>query len=910
MDVDSSHGFEILQILENAGEISPDIIKDLRCKFEKLHELIVQSVDNEKSLTEKWHELTDKVKQNEDEVQNCSEQLNTDEQKLESMKTELEKAVQDSQQLEQSIDIKKKENEKFLAPEIEKYKQEITQLDSDVESASEAVLKEKNKENKIYQKYQERLSKCENELLELEQVKLRQRQKLTKYKNSPERLEIQCQMSTHTLQGLTENIQEMESNIRDTSTKIEETRKKRNEKNDIRHDLSRKLSKLRNAIDVKEKEMDDLKKRVEHKWSTCEKKKWIEDAEETRLQLTIEWNEKKNAAKHEAEITSKLNRIFEDSRKKYELLKSKKESIRTLLLPLKEECERSVKKLKDLRLQRKLCVEQMQTQQQDIEVFMTQYLAQEKDETEHKNKLLSLQQVCKDREKTIAGNQTTEKQLKNKLRKLNLEKQKCVAQQSKLKAECHAMQSRIKLKEILSMDLTKKLNVLSIELKMTRKSYEVIRSSRNRYANLVQNTNEALNEMKEKITIVTNELETMKNKAASKELELTDERKLLQQTQHSRDQLRYELNQCTTNFNKVQCEIKRYEMDISKLEVAINCNNHEMETMQRSYANSVKDRNATGVQLIDRNDELCILFEKQHVMEISLQTSTEIIQTKQNEYKRLKLELSDSKRSLEILRQKMPCDEIQRQFTKRLSDLKFQLNGKFGVCKKKKKKNLINIIDKSKQTNQKKMSQKLPGTDSNIGQLESQITMLTVHLACGEEKLLEKELILAEVSQLTEKLQAHACSGQDVILALAQKMNELQCQVNRYNRKIMAGVSELAMYQATALKLETEKENLTHKLMQGKQLLLEGSPPFPEALMEWDKKERDRIIREELLNNPSHEWDESKLLETTCEPRPTDYIASDIAIPKPYGGHPPFKPTPLGANIRHIRKPVTRQIII
>lgn len=52
---------------------------------------------------------------------------------------------------------------------------------------------------------------------------------------------------------------------------------------------------------------------------------------------------------------------------------------------------------------------------------------------------------------------------------------------------------------------------------------------------------------------------------------------------------------------------------------------------------------------------------------------------------------------------------------------------------------------------------------------------------------------------------------------------------------------------------------------------------------------------------------------TTAEPRPNAYIPnddSDLPLPRPYGGNAPFKPTELGSNMRHIRKPTVKPIEI
>lgn len=52
---------------------------------------------------------------------------------------------------------------------------------------------------------------------------------------------------------------------------------------------------------------------------------------------------------------------------------------------------------------------------------------------------------------------------------------------------------------------------------------------------------------------------------------------------------------------------------------------------------------------------------------------------------------------------------------------------------------------------------------------------------------------------------------------------------------------------------------------------------------------------------------------TTAEPRPNAYIPDDdneLPLPRPYGSMAPFKPTELGTNMRHIKKPTIKPIEI
>jgi len=234
---------------------------------------------------------------------------------------------------------------------------------------------------------------------------------------------------------------------------------------------------------------------------------------------------------------------------------------------------------------------------------------------------------------------------------------------------------------------------------------------------------------------------------------------------------------------------------------------------------------------------------------------------------------------------------------------------------------------------------KIAGSDPSANQLHSQIAVLNSRLTTQKEQLLEKELILEEVDGLTLKLRLQAVEGHEITLLLAKKINSLQYTIKRVTRSMMATVSELSMYQATSLKLEHQKEALHTQIEQGQSLLQQRMAPFDEAEREWEHHEQRRMrqIHKDFRSTrpssnrglgvnhrdwtPSYDYtDDAKQnseravstanSKTTAEPRPNAYVAEDIGIPKPYGAHAPFKPTPLGSNLRHIKKPKQRQVII
>lgn len=75
-----------------------------------------------------------------------------------------------------------------------------------------------------------------------------------------------------------------------------------------------------------------------------------------------------------------------------------------------------------------------------------------------------------------------------------------------------------------------------------------------------------------------------------------------------------------------------------------------------------------------------------------------------------------------------------------------------------------------------------------------------------KEQLLEKELVLEEITNLADKLRKQALEGRQGTLELAEKVNHFQARIKDVTRKMMATVSELSMFQATALSLQQETE--------------------------------------------------------------------------------------------------------
>eukprot|EP00434_Breviolum_minutum_P033412 symbB.v1.2.029564.t1/scaffold3247.1/size61943/2 len=145
-----------------------------------------------------------------------------------------------------------------------------------------------------------------------------------------------------------------------------------------------------------------------------------------------------------------------------------------------------------------------------------------------------------------------------------------------------------------------------------------------------------------------------------------------------------------------------------------------------------------------------------------------------------------------------------------------------------------------------------------------------------------------------------------------------QSKIKDVTRKMMATVSELSMHQATAHKLQKERDEACERAILARDNLQNGEAPSPQADTEFQKMlqvehQREVDRQASVQRKQEEEVMNSNFTRTTAEPRVNAYIPDDEhGLPKAlaYGVNAPFKPTAQGSSMRFIRKPNPKPIEI
>jgi len=479
-----------------------------------------------------------------------------------------------------------------------------------------------------------------------------------------------------------------------------------------------------------------------------------------------------------------------------------------------------------------------------------------------------------------------------------------------LKAELryHKAIEDLKTKELSIQDSAKKFVEVQKRLEDFAKLYDIIKNERNKCVNLIQTSTQRAAEMQEKIKILQNEIEILRTAASAKERQLQKSKLKHANAVVIRDSLRNEVSKQHIAADELKEHIEQQRLAISKLNELINKAEENMVELRRRYENAVQERNRRGIQLIERNEEVCVLFEKTNVQGSIIRNGDMELQSREEEIRFLKMEANDLKRSIDLLRSNLPNKKF---LDNELCMLQLQL----AQCQD----NVLELEKNLEDPSNAARVRLLTGNDPKPDELNKKMEELEKRLAFKEEQVLEKDLVFDQVNRLVGRIHAKSDCGKNDTVALAKKVNEVQAKIKDQTRKMMAMVSELSMNQAMALKLNQESKFKTAELEKCYMRMERGEPPSDEIEYEWLRILRKEVRRMKDLEEKAKHEEEMEHYQipggiiTTAEPRPNAYIpddGTDLPLPRPYGVNAPFKPTELGSNMRHIRKPVIKPIEI
>ena len=338
------------------------------------------------------------------------------------------------------------------------------------------------------------------------------------------------------------------------------------------------------------------------------------------------------------------------------------------------------------------------------------------------------------------------------------------------------------------------------KLRVQQQLYESIRGERNLFCQNLNEAQDEIAEMKRKFKIMTHQIEQYKEETTNKDKALIK--------QH------FEIKELTENVKSLEKQKMKKDEILQSADKLLSSQDTEIKTLRRTLAEAeatqksqkqvfdavVDERDILGAQLIRRNDELALLYDKIRLMEGTLEKGEVQYRERVEDVRNLKLQLKDLKRQLAIRntqwanmnKLKYEVHHLQRELLQERTKVK---------ALSEELENPINVH----------RWRKLSGSDPDQFESIQKIQTLQRRLIEKTELIVEKDLVIQEKERLYVELKNILARqpGPEVIEQLTVYQNTLK----QRTRQIKSNTAELNMLQTQLSQSQYDCSHLQQQLI-------------------------------------------------------------------------------------------------
>eukprot|EP00434_Breviolum_minutum_P015625 symbB.v1.2.013764.t1/scaffold982.1/size146904/6 len=282
----------------------------------------------------------------------------------------------------------------------------------------------------------------------------------------------------------------------------------------------------------------------------------------------------------------------------------------------------------------------------------------------------------KDQAKKVKSHDEEAQQLERDVDKIKLDVQDAIKKAYKLDKtrekyglECSLANSKymsaveeLKNRDNKISELRKNFADVKAKLAQQKQLYEAVRTDRNLYSKKLVESQDEIAEMKRKFKIMSHQIEQLKEEIKEKEERLKrghhQHNRMQKECEYYKDQLeraKRRQNNLTSNKETQQAEIKKLESRIQEEE-------DRRKQQKKKYEETISQRDVLGTQLIHRNDELALQYEKIKIQQKTLQNGELAYKQRLEESRALCIKLAQLKRELHIGKQQvLNIDDLKRE---------------------------------------------------------------------------------------------------------------------------------------------------------------------------------------------------------------------------------------------------------
>ncbi|NWX27226.1 CFA58 protein, partial [Notiomystis cincta] len=804
-----------------------EALEKFRVEYEKLLAIMKKSRENEKHLMEKCRKLSAELVEKSSKVAVLTKLSNDDGETISSLKSELEKAWK-------MVD-KAYEREEKTKEMINSLQREISRLNNLIK---EKAGQEYNVEDLL--RFQEEVTEERDELLS-EVVKLRQSlTEITEQQQETERAKNEAEASILQLQ---QDIQLRQNE------ELREARKKEKMETELKNLLAEmdnkqaEVQKLQQQIENNKEEQLKIENNLREQKILNEKAgKELEQLKMKNQKLTQE-SEQQSAViddvmKDIGQKTAQLKEV-EDEAAQMRLEISKLSKTRDVLQnklhtaeeqKIDAEHEKNMLKNQIIRLEKEL---ETAKKQAEIDKRTTDGLVRERDmlnqnlvkatnATQKQINLVKLHEQSKQNLETEIHNYKIEAQKQRKIiYQLEKERESFINEASELKEKVLLHMKDLEINQMQICDYEKEIQVQMFKLKQQQNLCETLRTERTLYSKNLIEAKDEIAEMKMKLKTATRQVDQLKEELKEKDGALEKAHVEQQHSENEKESLKAELLKMTKKALETKAYIENQEAEEKKLLKIIAEADAERLRQKKEFDKVLCERHALGTQLIRRNDEVALLYEKIKIQQAILNRGESEYRHRLEDMRLLKLEIKKLRREKGILGKSVAnVEELRWEF----NHMQKELLREQTRCK---------ILEEELQKPlQVHRWRKLEASDPTTYELILKVQRLQKRLISKTGEVIEKEFLLQEKEKLYVELR-HVLARQPGPEA-AEQLQQYRSILREKMKQIKVLSSELSMCETQSKEYKHEIERLNNELLEMKKKYLS------QKRKEQQKKEKER----------------------------------------------------------------------
>jgi len=340
----------------------------------------------------------------------------------------------------------------------------------------------------------------------------------------------------------------------------------------------------------------------------------------------------------------------------------------------------------------------------------------------------------------------------------------------------HHLQEELKLKDNLISEFQKKTQETESKLKQQHQLYEAVRSDRNLYSKNLTETQDEIAEIKLRYKIVMHQIAQLKeeidakNKALNQELnKKKDSEKKYQKEEKINEKRKKSIDR------RVQ-QIKNFKNEIGKLQFIIKESENHRIKLKEQYEIVVSERDILGTQLIRRNDELALIYEKIKMQQNALAKGEAEYRERLSDIKILENTIKDLNREINIFKKRaLSLDDYNENIHKLNKEL---------VEEKLKVKALSEELENPKNIHRWR---KLKGMDCDTNEMITKIESLQKRLIAKTEDVVSNDLVINTQEQTIKNLKQ--VMTRQPGLAEAEMISYYQQTIKNKTRKLKVSLT-------------------------------------------------------------------------------------------------------------------------